>query len=145
MLVTGSESPIVVVLSGSMKPIFRGDLVFLWLRQREAVSRGDIVVYQLPRKDIPIVHRVHHVHRKPGEPTATALLTKGDNNNGDDVPIYHDANPNLHWLRSVHLVGIAKVYVPWVGYAIIMMSEYPFLKYLWIGGLAFCFFIGGKD
>jgi signal peptidase I len=39
----GSESPIVVVLTGSMEPaIFRGDLVFLWLRDREAVKKGGL-------------------------------------------------------------------------------------------------------
>ena len=35
MLISGSESPIVVVLSGSMEPaIYRGDLVFLTLLEK---------------------------------------------------------------------------------------------------------------
>ncbi len=147
MLITGSESPIVVVLSGSMEPgIYRGDLVFLWMRQREKVMRGDICVYQLPRKEIPIVHRIMHVHRNPGnEKASTALLSKGDNNHGDDVPIYQDANPNLKWLRTPHLIGVGKAYVPWVGYATIAMADYPILKYLLIGGLAFFALVGNKD
>lgn len=57
-VVTGSPSPIVVVLSGSMEPAFqRGDLLFLWNRAPRA-EVGEIVVYNVRGKDIPIVHRV---------------------------------------------------------------------------------------
>jgi signal peptidase len=53
-----SPSPIVVVLSGSMEPAFqRGDILFLWNRQRET-QIGEVVVYNVKGKDIPIVHRV---------------------------------------------------------------------------------------
>ena len=55
---TDSPSPIVVVLSGSMEPAFqRGDLLFLWNRGRNT-QIGEIVVYNVKGKDIPIVHRV---------------------------------------------------------------------------------------
>lgn len=55
---TASSSPIVVVLSGSMEPAFqRGDLLFLWNRSPRA-EVGEIVVYNVKGKDIPIVHRV---------------------------------------------------------------------------------------
>ena len=133
-----------------MEPgVYRGDLVFLWLREPEQVQSGDTVVYQLPRKEIPIVHRVMHVHRNPDGPNAkgktTALLTKGDNNNGDDVPIYQDASPKMVWLRTRHLIGVGKAYVPWVGYATIMMADFPVLKYVLIGGLAFFVLVGNKD
>jgi signal peptidase len=55
-----SPSPIVVVLSGSMEPAFqRGDLLFLWNRNvLEETKVGEIVVYNVKGKDIPIVHRV---------------------------------------------------------------------------------------
>lgn len=50
--------PIVVVLSGSMEPAFqRGDLLFLENRRPRA-EIGEIVVYNVRGKDIPIVHRV---------------------------------------------------------------------------------------
>jgi signal peptidase len=57
---TDSPSPIVVVLSGSMEPAFlRGDLLFLWNRNIfEETKVGEIVVYNVRGKDIPIVHRV---------------------------------------------------------------------------------------
>jgi signal peptidase len=59
-VIADSPSPIVVVLSGSMEPAFqRGDLLFLWnrnyLRETEV---GEVVVYNVKGKDIPIVHRV---------------------------------------------------------------------------------------
>lgn len=57
-VVTDSPSPIVVVLSGSMEPAFqRGDLLFLWNRGADT-QVGEIVVYNVKGKDIPIVHRV---------------------------------------------------------------------------------------
>ena len=57
-VITNSPSPIVVVLSGSMEPAFqRGDLLFLWNRDKRA-EVGEIVVYNVKGKDIPIVHRV---------------------------------------------------------------------------------------
>lgn len=57
-VLTNSPSPIVVVLSGSMEPAFqRGDLLFLRNNQ-PMLNVGEIVVYQVKDKEIPIVHRV---------------------------------------------------------------------------------------
>ena len=65
MVVTGSESPIVVVLSGSMEPAFqRGDLLFLTNYEDEEVRVGEIVVFKIDGRDIPIVHRVLKLHEK---------------------------------------------------------------------------------
>lgn len=59
-VIADSPSPIVVVLSGSMEPAFqRGDLLFLWNRNFfEETKVGEIVVYNVKGKDIPIVHRL---------------------------------------------------------------------------------------
>ncbi len=59
-----SESPVVVVLSGSMEPAFqRGDI--LWLSNYDdPVRAGEIVVFKVKGRDIPIVHRVLQVHEK---------------------------------------------------------------------------------
>ena len=59
-VIADSPSPIVVVLSGSMEPAFqRGDLLFLWNRNLlEETKVGEIVVYNVKGKDIPIVHRL---------------------------------------------------------------------------------------
>ena len=44
MLVCGNESPMVVVLSGSMEPsMYRGDILVLFKKQQ--INNGDVVVY----------------------------------------------------------------------------------------------------
>jgi signal peptidase len=64
MVLTHSESPVVVVLSGSMEPAFqRGDILFLWLGN-SPFRVGEIVVFKIEGRDIPIVHRVIKVHEK---------------------------------------------------------------------------------
>lgn len=64
MLITGSESPVVVVLSGSMEPAFhRGDILFLHLG-KQPIRTGEVVVYNIEGRDIPIVHRVIKVHER---------------------------------------------------------------------------------
>ena len=52
-----TESPVVVVLSGSMEPSMqRGDI--LLLHKTTPVTNGDIIVYSIEGEGIPIVHRV---------------------------------------------------------------------------------------
>ena len=47
MIITYSESPIVVVLSGSMEPGYsRGDILFL-SHYNEPFKTGDVLVYKL--------------------------------------------------------------------------------------------------
>ncbi|KAF2403192.1 signal peptidase complex catalytic subunit SEC11 [Trichodelitschia bisporula] len=124
-----SPSPIVVVLSGSMEPAFeRGDLLFLWNRAPDT-RVGDIVVYNVRGKDIPIVHRV--VRRFGGGATPLRLLTKGDNNAADDTELYA---PGQNYLdREKDVIGSVVGYVPMVGYVTILLSEYPWLKKAMLG------------
>merc|ERR1719473_261122 len=87
MCVTGSESPVVVVLSGSMEPGFqRGDILFLTMYDSTPIIPGDVIVFQIQGRDIPIVHRTMNVHEKPDQ--SIAVLTKGDNNQVDDRGLY---------------------------------------------------------
>lgn len=63
-IICNTESPIVVVLSGSMEPaIQRGDLLFLTMPS-SPLQIGDITVYNIPGQSgaIPIVHRVIETH-----------------------------------------------------------------------------------
>merc|ERR1712021_82300 len=47
-VITGTESPIVVVLSGSMEPAFyRGDLLFLYHDRQAPIDAGEIVVFKI--------------------------------------------------------------------------------------------------
>ena len=53
------------VNSGSMEPaFFRGDLLFLTNHQEEPIKVGDIVVFKIEGRDIPIVHRVLQLHNE---------------------------------------------------------------------------------
>ncbi|CAI9742938.1 signal peptidase complex catalytic subunit SEC11A [Octopus vulgaris] len=125
MVVTSSESPIVVVLSGSMEPAFyRGDLLFLTNYQEEPIRVGDIVVFKVEGRDIPIVHRVLKVHEKVDG--SVKFLTKGDNNSVDDRGLYA---PGQLWLKKKDVVGRARGFVPYVGIVTILMNDYPKLKY----------------
>ncbi|KAI9800534.1 MAG: Signal peptidase complex catalytic subunit [Sarcosagium campestre] len=129
-IVADSPSPIVVVLSGSMEPAFqRGDLLFLWNRGQNT-EVGEIVVYNVRGKDIPIVHRV--VRRFGGsEKEPLQLLTKGDNNNADDTELYARGQSYLD--RSQDIIGSVRGYIPLVGYVTILLSEHPWLKTVMLG------------
>lgn len=48
-----------------MEPaFFRGDLLLLTNYPEEPIRAGDIVVFRIEGRDIPIVHRVLKVHEK---------------------------------------------------------------------------------
>ncbi|KAK0627575.1 microsomal signal peptidase 18 kDa subunit [Immersiella caudata] len=128
-VITDSPSPIVVVLSGSMEPAFqRGDLLFLWNRNIfSETSVGEIVVYNVKDKDIPIVHRVV---RKFGTGSKAKLLTKGDNNLSDDTELYARGQD---YLVRKDIIGSVVGFIPFVGYVTIMLSEHPWLKPVMLG------------
>ncbi|TKY73189.1 Signal peptidase complex catalytic subunit SEC11C [Spatholobus suberectus] len=131
MCVTGSESPVVVVLSGSMEPGFqRGDILFLHM-SKDPIRAGDIVVFNIDGRDIPIVHRAIEVHERQVT-EETYILTKGDNNGIDDRIMY---NHGQLWLQQHHIMGRAVGFLPYVGWATIIMTEKPILKYVLIGAL----------
>ncbi|KAI9858345.1 MAG: Signal peptidase complex catalytic subunit [Vezdaea acicularis] len=138
-IATNSPSPIVVVLSGSMEPAFqRGDLLFLWNRNWAGdTSVGEVVVYNVKDKEIPIVHRVVRRFGGGGDgKTPLRLLTKGDNNLADDHELYAPGQDYLD--RESDIIGSVVGYVPLVGYVTILLSEYPWLKTVMLGimGLA---------
>lgn len=131
MCITGSESPVVVVLSGSMEPGFqRGDILFLHMGE-DPIRAGEIVVFNIDRREIPIVHRVIKVHERK-DTGEVEVLTKGDNNPGDDRVLYA---PGQQWLKRHHIMGRAVGFLPYVGWVTIIMTEMPILKYILIGAL----------
>lgn len=139
MVVTGSESPIVVVLSGSMEPFFfRGDLLLLF-NDSSPIQVGEVVVYGVDEKKIPIVHRVVRVHASMDG--RVELLTKGDNNSVDDRGLYP---PGQEWLPADHVIGRARAFLPKVGMVTILMNDYPKLKWTVLGLLGWLAF-HGKD
>ncbi|KAG6740189.1 hypothetical protein POTOM_055629 [Populus tomentosa] len=153
MCLTGSESPVVVVLSGSMEPAFkRGDILFLHMS--EAPFRaGEIVVYNVEGEPIPIVHRVVELRisvtadllsfvgeRKADQQAVheqentgkVDILTKGDANDVDDRGLYAYGQ---YWLKPQQIMGRAVGFMPYAGWVTIMMTEKPIIKYVLIGAL----------
>ncbi|UZJ53391.1 hypothetical protein CBS101457_002711 [Exobasidium rhododendri] len=129
-VLTDTESPVVVVLSGSMEPAFyRGDLLFLSMPSTQ-LRVGDITVYKVPGAEIPIVHRVIEVHDEI-KSNEQLILTKGDNNDADDLGLYNGPR----WMRRRNIVGKVRGYMPYVGYVTIALNDYPKLKYLLLGAL----------
>ena len=128
MFLTKSESPVVVVLSGSMEPAFqRGDILFL-NNQANPIRVGEVVVFKIKDRDIPIVHRVMKVHEKASG--AVELLTKGDNNRVDDRGLYA---PGQLWLERDDVLGRAVGTLRYVGMVTIILNDYPALKFGLIG------------
>merc|ERR1711981_579481 len=130
---SGSESPIVVVLSGSMEPAFyRGDLLTLSHYRNEPIVNGEIVVYRLSERDIPIVHRVikRHENTETGE---VKYLTKGDNNQVDDRGLY---SPGQKWIHKHEIIGRARGQAPYIGMVTIILNDYPMVKYATLGLIA---------
>ncbi|XP_050271897.1 uncharacterized protein LOC126715364 isoform X2 [Quercus robur] len=101
--ITGSESPVVVVLSESMEPGFqRGDILFLHM-SKDPLRAGEIVVFNVDGHDIPIVHRVIKVHERQ-DTGEVYILTKGDNNPKDDRVLYAQGQ---RWVQRHHVMGRA--------------------------------------
>ena len=150
-IVSGSDAPIVVVLSGSMEPVLsRGDMLFLSLSDPSNATNplkvGDIVVYKSKSRPIPIIHRVLEEHMvttnvrnrggssvKIGE-DRIVYLTKGDHNPADDRGLYGEG---IKWLEPEDVMGRAVFRAPYLGMITIWMNDYPYLKYIMIATLAF--------
>ncbi|KAI7985933.1 Signal peptidase complex catalytic subunit SEC11C [Camellia lanceoleosa] len=138
--ITGSQSPIVVVLSESMEPAFqRGDILFLHM-SKDPIRVGEIVVFDVEGRDIPIVHRVIKVHERQ-DTGEVDVLTKGDHNRDDDRGLYA---PGQLWIQQHHILGRAVGFLPYVGWVTIIMTEKPIIKYILIGALGL-FVIISKD
>ncbi|KAL6784694.1 SPC18 [Auxenochlorella protothecoides x Auxenochlorella symbiontica] len=141
VLVTGSESPIVVVLSGSMEPgFYRGDILFLD-QPKGPIETGNIIVFNAGDREIPIVHRIIKVHERHNNISAVDILTKGDNNWGDDRSLYPRG---VRWLGRHHIMGRVIGYLPYIGQVTIIMNDYPIVKVLLIAALGL-FVITSKE
>ena len=101
-----------------MEPAFqRGDLLFLTLTE-DPIRVGDICVFKIKGKEIPIVHRVIELHDQyvfrslgvvilinSARSGKQYILTKGDNNQVDDRGLY---NPGQMWINREDVVGRVK-------------------------------------
>ncbi len=131
MLITGTESPAVVVLSGSMEPsMYRGDILILI--RRPTIEIGDVVVYQIENEKIPIVHRISSIQtfKEKNGKSKTIFLSKGDNNKVDDRGLYPK---NKIYLDESNIVGHVFASIPYSGFLTLLLNDYPVFKYSMIG------------
>jgi signal peptidase len=140
MALTMSESPVVVVLSGSMEPAFRRGDILVLNNVMTNVTAGDIVVFKIEGRDVPIVHRVlrEHIHFDG----SIEYLTKGDNNNVDDRNLYA---PGQLWLTRNQIQGKAIASIPHLGMVTILLNDYPILKFVLLGVMAILVLTGKSD
>ncbi|MGV9204943.1 MAG: signal peptidase I [Promethearchaeia archaeon] len=120
----GTNTPMVVVISGSMEPnIHKGDLLFLTDKEPENIKegtiedqQGDVIVYDARglwpgAPDEPIVHRV--VDQKQNE-SGYFFLTKGDAN----------SYPDRAWVPANRIIGVVCGGIPYIGWIKIFLTEY---------------------
>jgi signal peptidase len=118
-----TQTPMVVVVSGSMEPqINKGDLLFLRgmdaedIKEQDSDHEGDIIVYDARglwegAPEDPIVHRVVDKYREDGR---WYFITKGDANaKVDEEPV-----------SASRVIGVVCGRVPYVGWVKIVMSDY---------------------
>lgn len=143
ILFTQAPGTLVVVISGSMEPGYhRGDLLFLHRRfEDNPIQAGDVVVYNLPGRTIPIVHRVVRIHERTRD-GKRLFLTKGDNNARDDRFLYP---LGVDWVEEDQIIGKSFAYVPRIGYLTIAMTEIPFTRYLSLGLILFFMLVVDED
>ena len=117
-----TDSPMVVVVSGSMEPkLHRGDLLFLKGKDAENIKNGtiegkegDIIVFDarglwITAPSDPIVHRV--VDKKYDN--GWFFLTKGDAN----------TSPDAEWVPEPRILGVVVGRIPYIGWVKIALTD----------------------
>ncbi|AIU69168.1 signal peptidase [Thermococcus eurythermalis] len=108
-----TDSPLVIVVSGSMEPVFyRGDIVLLrGVTSPDQVEVGDVIVYKRPGYEYPIIHRVRYVStvKINGRPE-TCYVTWGDNNPVPDPPYPSSEGPLEVLLPEGYMAGCVPAY-----------------------------------
>ena len=124
--------PIVAVESNSMVPTFaRGDILIIKGTTPDELKQGDTIVFTVPGKPVPIVHRV--VAKNPDG----TVQTKGDANAGQH-PWETRINPDqikgkevlilplLGWVK----IGITEVIIPNISIIVVVVVILTFIYLL---------------
>lgn len=118
-----TQSPMVVVVSGSMEPtILKGDLLIVQGKDPENIEsgtiqnkEGDVIVYDArglwaSAPNEPIVHRVVDKRLENG---TWYFLTKGDAN----------LNTDPAWVPGNRIIGVVVARIPFIGWIKIFLTE----------------------
>lgn len=123
--------PILVIKSQSMYPAFsRGDIVFLSNRTTD-VHVGDIPAVWFTEQDQPMIHRIIRVWEESvmfsqEQHNTTVFVTKGDNNDVDDMSLYPIGRSSV---RRNEVLGFAIGYLPRMGWPALWLREVWWAKW----------------
>ncbi|KAG0254497.1 hypothetical protein DFQ27_006811 [Actinomortierella ambigua] len=139
-LYTNCESPMIVALS--MSPtLHRGDILFL-SNLKAPIEIGNICVYKIHGRNLPIVHRVIHRHdsERQGQ---QQLMTKGDNNALSDLILLKESNYGRQWVLPNEVIGCVQGLLPHFGIFTVYMTDHTNLKYALLGTMGLLVFLYG--
>jgi signal peptidase len=106
-----TDMPVVAVESNSMVPVFyKGDILVLKGLAPSEFKVGDVIVYSVERRQVPVVHRIVKINPDG------SFQTKGDANSGQLDFEYYITPENVH--------GKVFVIVPYLGWVKIGMMQY---------------------
>ncbi|AEC52121.1 signal peptidase subunit [Pyrococcus sp. NA2] len=118
-----TKTPLVVVVSGSMEPVFyRGDVVLLKGVKPEEIKVGDVIVYKSAISRYPIIHRVRgiktiYINGK----RELCFITWGDHNPVPDL--YYTTDGVLDCVPAYAVEAKALFVFPRVGIISIKVRE----------------------
>lgn len=135
-LILDTPSPIMVVTSESMEPAFQiGDVLFI-ANNADRVRIGDLPVCWMKGANYPMIHRVIQTYADLEKGLVfqqirglksrliisgrQVMLTKGDNNDLDDGPLYPG---DKAYVYRDEVLGFVRFYVPFVGWPIILAQS----------------------
>ena len=124
-----TDMPVVAVESYSMVPVFyKGDILVLQGVQENGYEVGDIVVFSVPQRDTPVVHRVMKINPDG------SYVTKGDANNGHID--FRDESGNIIYseqhVERENVHGKVLAIIPYLGWVKIGMMQYVLPNILFI-------------
>ena len=106
-----TDMPVVAVESNSMVPVFyKGDILVLKGAAPGGLEVGDVIVYSVKSRQVPVVHRIVKINPDG------SYQTKGDANSGQLDFEYYIPQENVH--------GKVVVIVPYLGWVKIGMMQY---------------------
>ena len=123
-LALSTDMPVVAVESNSMVPVFyKGDILVLKGVPADELKVGDIVVYSVEGRSVPIVHRIVKVNPDG------SYQTKGDANDGQLQFEYHVDGKTVH--------GRVVAIIPYLGWVKLGVTEYvlPNLAYVFLAAV----------
>lgn len=98
-----TSTPVVAVFSDSMVPTFyKGDMIVVY--GDKDISVGDIIVFDVPDRQYPIIHRVISI-------SDSVIRTKGDNNSGPDPENWMTTKERIHGkaILKIPILGWVKI------------------------------------